>query len=373
MTPAFRLVAACCRWPDDDRRAAAIGSAAANFNEWDELTRLADRHRVEPLVFQGLTSAGLTVPVALSEAADYHRDAAVRDLAETLRIAAALAAAGVEHRFLKGAPLGIAAYGSAMLKRSWDIDLLVLPATAVAATAILATLGYVPDVPCRPLDAEEFQRWAKVSKEAILRSPRGSIVELHWRVTDHPQLLPTINAMTSERSIALLGAHPVKTLEDAANIAYLAVHGTAHAWYRIKWIADFNALLQSIDPAERGVTVERARKFGTGHSIKTALTVASYLFTDDVGSPHHMTAAVQRLSGLACQALTTDDEQLAAKISFKSQWLLDSGFRYFCEQAVIRWRGSLDRERHPLPATWQWLYPILRIPLWLGRRLRRGV
>lgn len=368
MTPAFRLLAACCRWPNDDARATAIWAAASGFDDWDELARLTDRHRVEPLVVHGLAAAGLAVPPALAAAADRHRSAGVRDLAETLRIAAALDAAGIKHRFLKGAPLGVAAYGTPFLKRSWDVDLLVLPADAVAAAALLAERGYAPDMPPRPLDREEYARWSKVSKEAELRSPRGTVIELHWRVSDHPALLPSIDAATPARCIPLLGDHRVATLADDANLAYLAVHGTAHAWSRIKWIADFNALLQSIDPGDRPTMLHRARQFGTGHAIEAALSLLGCLFrsSDDSAYP----APASPLTRFALDALASDDQSEIERSGKRARWRLGSGPLFIVREATIRLRGTRDRELHPLSSGWQWLYPVLRITFWIARRFQ---
>jgi len=174
MTPAFRLVAACCRWPAIEDRAQAIRDAAAAVTDWDEIVRVADRHRVEPLVTNGLAAADLPIPPVLAAAVEHHRALSLRDIGETLRIAAALDRAGIEHLFLKGAPLGVVTYGSPLLKRSWDIDLLVLPGQAVATAALLAEMGYAPVMPPRPLDREEFARWSVVSKEAELRGPNGT-------------------------------------------------------------------------------------------------------------------------------------------------------------------------------------------------------
>ena len=363
MTPAFRLLTACCGWPDDERRVDAVRNAAAEIDDWDEVVRLADRHRVEPLVVQGLRAATVEVPASLAMAAERFHAEGLRDLAESLRIAAALDDSGIEHCFLKGAPLGTVAYGTSTLKRSWDVDLLVAPGDAVAAAADLTALGYRPVMPPRALDAEEFARWSVVSKEAEFHSPRGATVELHWRLSDHPHLLRKVGLGDGSREVALLGHRSVRTLADAPNLAYLAVHGTAHAWFRLKWIADFNALVNSFDESERKQLLTAARHYGVGRALDTAVALAEHLFCD---RPMPMTQA-GAMAGLCLRALDAETERQVAVLASRVRWQIAAGWAFRREELRLRLRGTLDRIEHPLPARWRFLYPWLRIPFWIWR------
>ncbi|MEO7787156.1 MAG: nucleotidyltransferase family protein [Sphingomicrobium sp.] len=372
MGPAFVLIVACCRRPVGPSTIAAIRSAAARVDDWNELVRLADRHRVEPLVATGLTQAGVEVPPALGAAADRYRAESLRDVAETLRIAAALDDAGIAHRFLKGAALGVVALGSPIAKRSWDIDLLVLPGDAVTAAACLGALDYRPSVPPRPFNDEEFARWRIVSKEAEFRSPSGSTVELHWRLSDHPHLLPGITADGPKRMVPLLGSHVVATLADDINLAYLAVHGTTHAWFRLKWLADFNGLLHSIEPERRVEILAQARALGVGRSLDAALGLARKLFGDgDGGDPP--VGPTARLVTISIGALLDPDPGRAARRGSAARWLYGEGLRFQRTEIAIRLRGTLDRLDFPLPARLGFLYPLLRLPLLLLRRARSMV
>ena len=363
MSAALNLVVACCRWPDDDRRRAAIANAAKRVTDWDQVVYRADRHRVEPLVANGLAATGISVPLALEEALERFRSDTIRDLGESLRIAAALTNQNISHRFLKGGALGVVAYGSPLLKRSWDIDLLVLPHDAVRAAACLKALGYAPIVPPRPLDQAEYSRWSVVSKEAEFHSPRGSTVELHWRVSDHPGLLAAINAAGPSRPVVLLGTHQVATLTDAANLAYLAVHGGTHAWFRLKWIADFNGLLASFAPARRMALLDEVRATGAGYAIDIAVALTQSLFDDDDTKANNRTSRAVLLSRQAIAASEDVAQQRAAAL----RWSLQPGIAYRLAEARLRLRGTLDRIDHPLPARLAFLYPWLRPFLW-GRR-----
>ena len=43
-SPAFRLAAACARWPPSDRRTEAIHAAAGGLLDWQRFLRVARRH-----------------------------------------------------------------------------------------------------------------------------------------------------------------------------------------------------------------------------------------------------------------------------------------------------------------------------------------
>jgi len=175
-------------------------------------------------------------------------------------------------------------------------------------------------------------------------------------------LLPGLDATSAKKRVALLGEHAVATLPDDANLAYLAVHGTAHAWSRLKWLADFNALLAQVD--DRAETLERAKSFSVGRALETALALSQHLFADP---PEIIRDPIPRLS---LSALASDDEKVIDTAAARARWHLVPGMNYRWQEARIRLRGSNDRLDVPLPARWQFLYPALRVPLWIGRTLR---
>ena len=369
MSPELSLVAACCRWPDDDTRRKAIRLALNDMLSWGEVERLTAYHRVEGLVWHGLQTVRESVPkicmVRLESAAQSIRSSALRDLGESFRVSRALKAAGLDHRFLKGSALGFLAYGTPSIKRSWDIDLLVLPGDAVSAAICLERLGYKPILPPRSLDPEEFSRWSVVSKEAEFRSDRGATVELHWRLADHPQLLSTLDARSPAREVKLLEEEYVLTLGDAENLAYLAVHGSAHAWFRLKWLADFNAFMNGFDKTHLASLLKSAASMGVGNALDTALALVADVFGEQTSYDNDRPS---NLVAISRRAINASDEEIAARISSQARWRLITSVGYLLAELQLRLRGTLDRLEYPLPGRWAHLYPWLRIPFWIKRK-----
>ena len=62
VSPEFRLAAACATWPPSDRRIEAIRAATANAVDWPRFLRVARRHQVIGLVYDGLTRVQPDMP-----------------------------------------------------------------------------------------------------------------------------------------------------------------------------------------------------------------------------------------------------------------------------------------------------------------------
>lgn len=371
MNSNLALIAACCRWPDGDSRHVAIRSAALQISDWTAFLAMVDAHRTWGLVANGLAAANVHLPAEanqwLAGRGDMLRAMGLSHLRQTLRTSRALGDAGVSHCVLKGVPLGIVAYGSPTIKHSWDVDVLVRPDQAVIAGRALRDFGFAPIAPARSLDEAEIGRWAVASKDIILRSDDGTVLELHWRLSDHPRLLDAISADGVFRQVNVLGGSCVPVLPDARNLAYLAVHGAFHGWSRIKWLADFAAFLGSFDMDRRGALIEQARACNPGRALDQALILASYYFGDSLEPPSPRDPALNRLVDLGRRTIGARapdrdiDWDKSAQIDIRrSQMLILPSWTYRLRLAFGWIRGSEDRKQIALPGWLAWAYWPLR-------------
>jgi hypothetical protein len=332
------------------------------------VARLASIHRVEGLVANGIAELGGPVPPAVAdlfaETRRRVRSQALQDVAETLRVADAMERAGIAYCVLKGAPLGARAYASPLIKQSWDIDLLVTGGDVPRAAKTLYELGYGPYGPPRPLTESEFRRWSVVSKEAELRSAKRSI-ELHWGLADHPLFLVGLGIDQATCRTELFGGRWVPTFEDSANLAYLAVHGASHGWSRLKWLADFNALLAALPEEGRALALAEAERWGTGLALQQAVEMTRLLGSRP--SPTTQDPAVHELVRLARVAIERrglstdfDSDPIASRALGGIRRGLMRGTRYRLRLALIVLRGSEDRREIPLPGWLRWTYWPMR-------------
>jgi hypothetical protein len=383
LSPEFTLAAACCR-PAGEARNAAVRAAAGGV-AWPRFAQVAARHRIEGLAHAALASAGVTPDAVVAEALRQEAGAiAVAGLemaAETGRLQGLFDRAGIDNLVLKGATLDVLAWGRIGLKRSWDIDLLVTAADAARARALLEGEGYALESPADGA-AGAFEAWVALAKEAMFRHPgRGCAVELHWRPADVATLLPGLSARSPSQDAPLSPTFALRTFADDELFAHLCVHGTSHAWSRLKWLADLGALLARRGDGERERLYRRAGDLGAGRCPAAALLLCECLL--GLALPKGCAAAIRadagsaRLVAVALEAMTGGGgaeiaaRPLAAERILLSHFLFDDGWRFRLSEWRRQWISVDDRMRLRLPRELSFVYGLLRGPLFVNRRLRR--
>jgi hypothetical protein len=273
----FALVAACCRSLRDPARAAAVRESARPDLDWQHLLRVAQRHRVEPLVLDGLRIAGVDLPpeaLSLAERVSAGAGERLAYVAETLRLAAHFEEAGIAMLCFKGAPLEQLAYARTGLKQSRDIDLLVDPDDLDRAHGLLAELGYACEYPDDFPRLQKDPAWRhalmREEKETVWRRGR-LIVEVHWRLVHSHVLFPHVGAHGPRQSVELARGRPIATLALPELYAYLAIHGAHHGWYRLKWLADLVALVADLPKDDLVRLHDRAVSLRVGRCSAQAL------------------------------------------------------------------------------------------------------
>ncbi len=383
----FLLVAACCRWPLDAQAKAAIGAAAVPALDWPYVLRIVKRQRVAGLVHHALEMAGIDVPAAEAGALAAEAERIVRQnllLAfESARLQRGFDTAGIAVLMLKGTVLAQLAYGSQAFKHSRDIDLLVPAARAEDALRFLASEGYALSAPADALSKAQRRTVIQYGNElALRRHGREPLVELRWRLTDNMRLLAGIDAFAQPQTVALSGGASLRTLSDENLFAYLCVHAASHAWSRLKWLADLNALLANKGEADLERLYRYAQAVGSGLCAGQALLLCHRLLglklPAGLGDEIQADKRLRLLVAFALDAMVGPDAETeienrpfgSTRVALM-QFLLGRGTGYFLAQCRVLSVRVSDVVRYPLPTPLHFLYPILRLPSWLWRRGRR--
>lgn len=379
----FALVAACCRWPPTAEVVADVQRRAAGALDWRLVLRVAARHRVIGLVYHALHAAGVPCPEDVQAILERKGGAIARQnlalAAETLRLQRHFDAAGIAAVVLKGASLAQRAYGSTAFKHGRDIDLVVPPAHAFAALRILEDDGYALVDPARELtDAQRHAYIARGYQMELFDARRGTRVELHWRLCENPHLLAGIDAFADGQSVPVAGG-TVRTLNDADLFAYLCVHGADHFWFRLKWLADLNALLGTMDAAGLGALYAHAQAHGAGLCAGQALLLCERILGLRLPAVLHdvlvRDRGVRRLVAISLGNMiganpaaepVLDAARQAAELRWR--FLLGRGTRFLLAQGGIAVTAPADVLRWPLPPALRFVYPLVRLPSWVMRR-----
>lgn len=247
---------------------------------WPKLLRLARFHRIEGLASRSVSMGRLAVPKQVSTALAAERAAiaadSLRDAAECQALIEMFERAAIPLLFLKGLTLGVVAYGPEPVKAGIDIDLLV-PAECIARAAqLLRERRYECVIPASgtPID-----RWHSIRKESLWESAReGFAVDLHTRLADNPRLIPSVGIGSARQLVDVGNGIVLPTLAPDELFAYLAVHGASSAWFRLKWISDFAAMLAGRTADEVTRLYRRSLELGAGRAPAQALLLSDRLF-----------------------------------------------------------------------------------------------
>jgi hypothetical protein len=336
------LLAACCRPALSNADLALLGPRLAAA-DGGRLAVLAHRHRVEGLVWRTLTRAGI-VPLGSQPIGAAARRIAADGFGMALesgRVHQAFSRASLPHLFVKGQTLGALAWGDPLIKQQLDIDLLVPPAAIGKAARLLDGLGYVQQVPDPSVDPVD---WHRAHKESQWRSDDGILLDLHSRLGDHPALLPTAVATVTPQMVEVPGGITLPTLPDKFLLPYLAVHGASSAWFRLKWLADFAALVTRTAPAQLATIADEAPRVGAGRSMAAALILANRMLGTRLPDGLQADRVTLRMVELATGALGNSGEPTERRFGtlpiHRSQLLMVPGSHYFLSE-LVRKLGNL--------------------------------
>lgn len=278
-TPELQLLIDCCKAAF--RKSSPRPSAGDGLN-WQRVVRLARFHRVSGLVWHQVRKLEGTLPAeaesALSSDAAAVAELNLRGAAQSRELLRDLDASEIPARFIKGLTLGQLAYRNILLKAGIDIDLLVNPEHISAAAEILRKRGYILSIPAEAT-AGGLERWHRSHKESLWIKPGSQLqIDLHSRLSDNPDLISSIGMRSPTQLVQVCNGVVLPTLAEEELLTYLAVHGASTAWFRLKWISDFAALMDGRSPTEILQFYERSQELGAGRASAQALLLADELF-----------------------------------------------------------------------------------------------
>lgn len=223
-------------------------------------------------------------------------------VAEFIRVTDLLRAASIDFVPLKGPLLSFRLYGDATVRRYGDIDILVDAGQVERARGRLLAAGYTEYMVRWPETESGRKKALKYWHHILFRNPDGEIItELHWRLSNKQWL----NFRDADRFVrenictVEFSGNNFRVLTPEAELLYLVIHGGAHRWGMLKWLADIKKYLElrEIDMVRFGLLVKR---FDCGRLVTLCNRMLAEFFTD---SSHallpcgtHMPAYMDRMA-----------------------------------------------------------------------------
>ena len=353
--------------------------------DWARFSRIARRHRVAGLVWNGLSDSGVEVPADIARLlkADAGRTAraSLASCAEAIRLQRLFEQAGLACAFLKGATVARLAYEDLGIRHAKDIDMLVPDAAFSSACDLLVSAGYRRTMPAGSLTKAQLALWRLHAKEMEWRHDgKGVELELHWRPSSFSFLFTEPTDFARLHPVQVIPGAALKTLPEPDLFIYLCVHGASHAWCRLKWLADINALIAGRSAAAIEAYYQAAKDRGADRPVGQALSLCAKLFglqlPPSVASDLSRSPAIPLLTGMALHAMTRGgaeteiyDLPFGTTLIRLSHLLMARTWREGFREAIHQSIGLEDTIALPLPKSLSFLYVLLRWPLWLFRRV----
>jgi hypothetical protein len=244
-SPAFQIMIATS-WiaPDSwrDRQNSAIHRACEARPNWNEYLHLVDRHRTPALSWAALKRVpSVQIPEQVQRELQKRSDACRLQATFHLQLLAGvlkgLNRSGIGVMPLKGPLLSLLLYGDAGLRHSKDLDIFVPQEEIPQTHACLEKMGWLVSAEYSSLSQRQWEATLRHDQHiGYVLSQRGCQLEVHWRngwylspKTDHYWV-------RSEKSELFGCSYRAMNHSDLA--IYLCSHGSAHGWFRAKWLGD---------------------------------------------------------------------------------------------------------------------------------------
>ena len=279
LSPEARLVLAGARTHLDEQSSATLHELLAHPLDWNQVMKLAERHRVRPLLLASLSKIRPEfVPKSVFESLrDFASVNARRSLflsGELFRVLDLLRAHDIPAAPFKGPALAIQAYGNISLREAGDLDVLVRRCDIVRARKLLLDAGFQPGYPTANPAEVVYLRALRGDREVrylldhcehhLIREPGGINIDLHWALALRQFALPiTPDELWTWLSPQSIGGRPVLGFGPEEMLLVLCINGAKDCWRRLDRICDVAELRAasrtSIGPIFSNAPPESAR------------------------------------------------------------------------------------------------------------------
>lgn len=246
ISPELALTAACALLDDIEFEERVDRLVDRLGHDWDAFIAMASFHGAEHLAYSRLNAfRPNTLPTELErrlhERAFRATALHASQTRTTIRTVEELERGGVPALVLKGTGVAHLLYPEhPECRGSSDIDILVAPEMFSSAEGILRAAGFKRTWPVEDPPIRSRAMLLNLANVFDFREPGlGNMVELHCRPTGNPFAFPVSFGDLYDAATEVITPHgKLRTLDGAANIAYLSHHAATSVVFRLKWFGD---------------------------------------------------------------------------------------------------------------------------------------
>jgi Uncharacterised nucleotidyltransferase len=275
----WSLLRAACSQISRQEKTDRIRLRSRQAMRWPLLFELAERHGVQPLLYQALVDAEDAVPAGemstIEQRYQVNLHKALFLSRELIRIADRLSALGIEVMPYKGLALAEQIYRDIALRQAGDIDLLIHPQDLPRVRDAVGELGYTPHL---AFSAAEERAYLQSGYEYVFDGAAGpNLLEVQWAIQpsfyaidfDMPALFQRATTIT-------VAGYPMKTLRTEDLLLVLSAHAAKHVWGRLIWLCDIARIL-SLPTLDWSWIASQARALGIVRILRVTMLLANRL------------------------------------------------------------------------------------------------
>lgn len=310
--------------------------------DFERLRCLLVYHRVVPAAAANLS--GELKPLVPQEFAswlqarrDVLRGQVARQFQVHSRIRAALAGAGVSHRFFKGLTLSTLLHSDLALRQAKDIDVMIPRSQLPVADACLRKLGYSSLLDDDKASLMGNRLAITLGKDVVYQAPGKPEVELHWRIHN-------ANTRFSVYYSRIMFTLPPRNATPE-EFVYLCWHASLTLHHRFKWLVDIDCYLRKGEEADSRF-LDEALKIARKQCVDRYVYLALFLLQRSFPWHAHRKFVQQAPNGV-----------VAVGQRIERRWQSD--------QEVEGGKVSMMWDRFYLASSWRDRFLIANSLLWL--------
>jgi hypothetical protein len=371
------LLTACSTLPSNQKQF-RLRSLMSSPVAWQQLLTLAERHGIQPLLYQALESVRDAIPAEAKQELEHiyqtNLHKALLMSRELIRIVHHLRSFDLDVMPYKGAALAEFLYGDIALRQTGDIDLLVRREEFSRVQDALEKIAYVPQT---RFSEVEQRAYLKSAYECVFDGPAGrNLLEVQWAIEPRFYSVDFDMDGVFDRAVKIeVAGQEMKTPAAADLFLILAVHAAKHAWDRLIWICDI-ARLMRLSSMDWDWIASRAATLGVLRIVNVSLLLANRLLEaaipESVGKAFAQDEfGVRFVSRLQQKVMSAADSNVESLSYFRLMMQLR-------ERASDRLRFATRLALTPGPGEWKAvrlpprLFPLYRV-VRLARLLGRAV
>lgn len=324
LCPEAELILCCARTIMDPERGEQIKALLKSGIDWEDLQKLAEHHRMLPLLYWHLNRI---CPEAVPNhiLAQFHNRShanARRNMfltSELLRLLKLFEVNDIPAIPYKGPVLAATVYGNLALRHCGDLDILVRKSDVPRARDLLTYSGYRLKTTMTATQEKAFLQY--YYNYSLVSDDARCILELHWRFAGESFYFPlNLERLWKRLEPVSLAGTTVPNIPPEDLLLILCVHGAKHCSgvLRLKWLCDIAELIRVYPSLDWACSMKQAGKLGSKRMLFLGLRLVSEL----MGTA---------LPGEVCQRIEADSivKSFAARVCKRLFCMSDSTMGIF--------------------------------------------